>query len=620
MNAHLIKMKSLSRSWLVILAVCLFALTAVLYKTITPASAQGGCTTPDTSLGTGDFRLSIAETGDYKIWFRTASPTAEGRFMLKINEGCHSEVKADNQATDTLAWHNLYADNSEIEATLNAGLNRFEMVGQTEGLEIDQVIVTLDGCTPVNTGDNCRITGEEPPEVVIIDPTASTVLRGDVDMHAVVTDQDVALEVNFYIDDELYSSADKNGMAEWYVQFQASDFANGEHKLRVEATDSSGNRGSSETTFRLEVPSDPEEETPPEVPIVDGDQQNVRLLPTDDTFARADKPSTPNTNSTLHTDAKPNKVIYLKYAIPDNFKIEKAALSLFAITNASDGGSIYSTQTGWSEDSLTWNNRPNLNENSAVEIGGIKANTWKEVDVKSVASINDGYISLAIRSDSDELARYNSKEKSDGETGPYLVLTGVAEASDEPSDPGTEPDPTPPQDDDSATNPGDTPATPNPQSKNYTITVSEDSFVREDQPNATAKTNTLHIDTKPQKIIYMKFDVDDVVNKSIESVKLRAYSIEGGDSGGSIHQVNDSSWTEGSLNWNNRPVYQAGSLAEFGKVETDQWYEIDLSSLDIPANGVVTLAIVADKDDRIRYQSKDKEDGNYAAELLIRAH
>jgi hypothetical protein len=604
----------------IILATLFLLLTILTIPTrvinTSQVAAQSNCSQPNTSIGSGDFQVSAVTEGEYRIWFRVAAPTDEARFMLKVNDGCHKEVTADNNNKNTLAWHSAYSDSSKVRVNLKKGLNRLEVVGVTDSLEIDQVILSENDCIPTGNGLNCVEVDRVDPVVAIIDPSNGAVISEDIDMHAVVTDDDTNLEVNFFIDDVLYSSADKNGMAEWFVQFQATSIEAGEHELRVEAKDSSGNVGSSSVMFELQ----PSVDVPQQIPTIPEqvtdavlDNEVITLLPSDDTFARSDKPDESNENSTLHTDVKPGKIIYIRYAIPENYQVSKANLSLYPLTNAENGGTIYRTESDWREDSLTWNNRPSISTSSVNTIGAVEKDKLVNIDVSSGINPGDRFVSFAISSNSDELARYNSKEKNSQKTGPFLVLTGAytGREAGSPSGENTE-----------GQQPGETappPITSNNPFQNYVFTVKEDSFVRQDQPNETAETNTLHIDSKPRKIIYLKFDASEVKQKQIDSIKLRIYAIQGGGSGGEIHTTDNTSWTEKALNWNNRPNYNSEVLATLGAVSEDKWYEVDLSTFTIPDSGILTINIVGTEDETVRYQSKDKESGSYAAELLIRA-
>jgi parallel beta-helix repeat protein len=132
-----------------------------------------------------------------------------------------------------------------------------------------------------------------------------------------------------------------------------------------------------------------------------------------------------------------------------------------------------------------------------------------------------------------------------------------------------------------------------------------DTYVRSDTPTATAgSATTIQTDNSPVKHILMKFTVSGVNGRPVTSAKLRLYCVDPSDKGGDFHRVADSSWSEGTLNWNNAPAADTATLASLGAVNTGLWYEVDLSSL-ITGDGTYSLRVTSISTNGADYSSKE---------------
>ena len=78
------------------------------------------------------------------------------------------------------------------------------------------------------------------------------------------------------------------------------------------------------------------------------------------------------------------------------------------------------TDTGWTEGTLTWNNKPAYGSDRAATLGTVKTGQQVVVDLTSTVT-GDGTYSFAVLGTSSDGADYTSKEG--GSLGPTLVLT-----------------------------------------------------------------------------------------------------------------------------------------------------------------------------------------------------
>lgn len=120
---------------------------------------------------------------------------------------------------------------------------------------------------------------------------------------------------------------------------------------------------------------------------------------------------------------------YLKFNVSGTgANIYSARIRLYATNGSDDGGSLYrvsnsfpGSSAAWDEDSLVWENAPPLAGTPLSTLGSFSKNVWVEIDVTS-AVVGDGVYSFGIRSNSDDAARFSSKE---GDDSPQLVIVTV---------------------------------------------------------------------------------------------------------------------------------------------------------------------------------------------------
>ena len=113
----------------------------------------------------------------------------------------------------------------------------------------------------------------------------------------------------------------------------------------------------------------------------------------------------------------------------------------------------------------------------------------------------------------------------------------------------------------------------------------------------------------------LKFTVSGIGNKSIVSVKLRLYCVDGSPFGGEFHRVADTTWSEGSVNWNTAPSADTDILTSLGRVSANTWYEVDVTSL-VSGDGMYSLKTVSSNSDGAYYSTKEGTAG-FAAQLII---
>ena len=88
---------------------------------------------------------------------------------------------------------------------------------------------------------------------------------------------------------------------------------------------------------------------------------------------------------------------------------------------------------------------------------------------------------------------------------------------------------------------------------------------------------------------YVKFDVTGV-SGTVSSVKLRLWVSDNSANTAFVHGTT-TTWTEGTLNWNNAPAFGATSLGSAVPATTGAWVEVTLAPTSIGGNGIYAFGI-----------------------------
>jgi trimeric autotransporter adhesin len=125
-----------------------------------------------------------------------------------------------------------------------------------------------------------------------------------------------------------------------------------------------------------------------------------------------------------------------------------------------------------------------------------------------------------------------------------------------------------------------------------TFTPTDDTFIRSNAPNETngnAVTLRAYQGATAQTDSYLKFTVTGVTG-AVSSATLRLHVAQASSNGGVLYPVADTTWSESSLTWANRPLPEDTAIGSTGAVSVGQWVEIDLGSR-ISGNGTYSFAL-----------------------------
>lgn len=142
-----------------------------------------------------------------------------------------------------------------------------------------------------------------------------------------------------------------------------------------------------------------------------------------------------------------------------------------------------------------------------------------------------------------------------------------------------------------------------------TIEASADTYIRADYPNSSyGSASTVQVDGSPQKRILLRFTVSGVGSKTVQSAKLRLYAVDPSDQGGVVHRTTGGAWSE-TTTWNNQPGTASGSVASFGSVLANSWYQVDVSSV-VTGDGTYDLIIDSPSSNGADYVSTEGTAGS----------
>jgi PKD repeat protein len=351
---------------------------------------------------------------------------------------------------------------------------------------------------------------------------------------------------------------------------------------------------------------------------------------------------------------------YLRFAVTGlaGGSVDSAKLRLFVTDSSDVGGALYQVASNWTESGITWSNAPAIEGAPLASAGPVIAGQWVEFDVTSAVR-GDGSYDFALASTSTDWASFSSRE---GANPPELVVqTGrgtapVAEFSATPVQ-GTAPlsvaftdlstgEPTSWLWDfgDGATstarNPSHTYAAAGAYSVTLTASNAAGSHTRTQAgylsvvPGTAAQTFVASADARVNSgnpntnygaddvlrvrtgttvhHSFLRFDLSGLAGLGVVSARLRLFTTDGSDDGGSLYAV-ASGWTESGITFANAPAMGGAPLAAAGPVVAGQWLELDVTSA-VRGDGSVSFALASASSNSAYYSSRE---GASPPELVV---
>jgi len=112
------------------------------------------------------------------------------------------------------------------------------------------------------------------------------------------------------------------------------------------------------------------------------------------------------------------------------------------------------------------------------------------------------------------------------------------------------------------------------------------------------------VDNSPKQDFLIKFQVNGLAGHTVTRATLKLYNVSSSNIGGNFYRVNDQTWEEETVTWNNAPAHDGTLVASLGAVTTGNWYSLDVTSL-ISADGTYSLRVSSTSSDGADYRSKE---------------
>jgi hypothetical protein len=278
-------------------------------------------------------------------------------------------------------------------------------------------------------------------------------------------------------------------------------------------------------------------------------------------------------------DLSPRSELYLRFMLHGlKGTVTRAVLRLYATAGTEDGPRLFSSAEPWSEEGLTWRNRPSLSGRPVADAGAIRSGSWVEYDVTERVR-GDGALNLALIPTSRAGAVFLSREASAPERRPQLVVTVTPELP--------------------------APAGCMLRTDTY-YRVSNtlvDAFVSQSEPERNFGSEpTLRTDGVPRQESYLRFDVD-TGGLAVRQAWLELQATSVTTNGPRLYRTL-SQWTEKSLTWNTRPSLAESPVGNLGVISanTRVAYELTGTVMD---SGRHSFGLVAESGDSVAFASSE---------------
>jgi parallel beta-helix repeat protein len=143
-----------------------------------------------------------------------------------------------------------------------------------------------------------------------------------------------------------------------------------------------------------------------------------------------------------------------------------------------------------------------------------------------------------------------------------------------------------------------------------------DAYVSQQYPDQNhCCSSTLYVDSGPDNITYLRFDVSGVTG-SISLARIRMEVVNPSNTGGSIYAVQDNTWQENTLTYNNRPPIDDAAVDTLGAVDLGETVAFDVTSA-ITGDGTYSFAVLPDSGDGVDYASRENSSVTPVLEILF---
>ncbi len=149
--------------------------------------------------------------------------------------------------------------------------------------------------------------------------------------------------------------------------------------------------------------------------------------------------------------------------------------------------------------------------------------------------------------------------------------------------------------------------------ESMTFTAVADTYVSASKPTRKYGTVTrITAGATPDRQAFIRFAVSGVspfsVTRAILRLTVGSNATDGSGMGGTVHQITNTTWSEGSTYYRNRPAIDGPALATAGSVAIKQVVDFDVTGA-VAGDGSVSFALVTPLADSVVYRSRESTSG-----------
>lgn len=123
-----------------------------------------------------------------------------------------------------------------------------------------------------------------------------------------------------------------------------------------------------------------------------------------------------------------------------------------------------------------------------------------------------------------------------------------------------------------------TPSDANAQSSQYIIGATDDAYVKSSSPHKNyGLEKELEADPGKERIIFTKFDLTRFANVAITKAEFKMFITDDTDSNVYVKRVDDNTWSENTITFNNMPE-RSPAIAVFNAKKEKSWKSIDITN------------------------------------------
>lgn len=320
--------------------------------------------------------------------------------------------------------------------------------------------------------------------------------------------------------------------------------------------------------------------------------------PVADSYVESTTPATNyGTSARLIVDASPVRETLLRFDLSGlTGPVQDARLRIHVAdvvdAESPSGGTVaLVNNNSWTETGVTYNNRPTSWGGTVATVGAVTRNSWVEIPVTSAVTTG-GQLTLGIRSTNGDGAYFDSRQTT--ATAPRLVVTSGTTTSSSSSSTT------------SSTSSTTTTTLP-PGGSTTTLAPLADAYVDSTTPTTSYGSNArLIVDASPVRETFLRFNLS-ALSGAVQDARLRLHVANVTDAessnGGTVAVVNNNSWTEAGLTYNNRPTSWGATLASIGAVSRNTWIEIPVTGA-VTTGGPITFGLRSTNSDGAFYDSR----------------